>query len=405
MRSAGLFILIAAIGVWLAGWNAARFVGAQARIRAKDLTFLPAPVVAKLLCLGHGNTVAKLRWIDSFAYFQYQLDHQDDRVAGGGTGFQRLYETLITLDPQFVPYYEHASLNTAGVLKEYDVALGFLLRGIAAMPGNRDLWRAAAAELKVHFHWEERTPWLMDGFLASWEAAEATPEGKRLVWDWKRSMGRRTFHGLEQVPYWHEQLLRSVPGSPSGDYIEAVLREQLAAFGIQELERLRDDWLAAHGAMPLHLAGLADLYRGAALATIAAARAEPPPMRCAALVDEALLAHRYPAGLPPLGPVLRNEQGVLHLRNDPFGLAWELVGGRVVSGGLERRAYDRTVANANAALLDAAKERGHWPSRLDEVAGFGIELPGPPSGGRLMLDGQTLRVAWDPPPTAPWTLR
>ncbi len=407
MRSAGLFIIIALIGAGLAVWNAERFVGAQARIRTKDLSFLPAPVVAKLLSFGHGNTVAKLRWIDSFAYFQYQLDRQDDHVAGGGTGFKRLYETLIALDPAFVPFYQHAALNTGGVLKEYDVALSFLMRGIAALPENRELWRSAAAELKMHFQWEERMPALMDGFLAAWEAAEPTPEGKRMVWDWKRSMAQRTFHGLEQVPYWHEQLLRSKPGSASGDYIEAVLREQLAAFGLQELERLHDDWLVAHGALPLRAASLAVLYRTAPLATIAAARAAAPPrpVGLADLLAPALLARRYPGGLPPLGPVLRDDQGRSQLKSDPFGLPWVLVDGRIVSGGLERRAYDRRLTSANFTLLGAAQARGRWPARLDEVAGFGIDLPAPPADGRLVLDGQTLRMEWDPPPSAPWPLR
>src|ERR1043165_3865084 len=105
-RGYGLGLVIVAGAVALLGWNSSRFLTAKHEIRAKDLDFLPAPEVAGVLALGHANTLAKLRWIDSFAYFQFQLDRQDDRVAGGGSGFQRLYATLIQLDPRFEPFYE-----------------------------------------------------------------------------------------------------------------------------------------------------------------------------------------------------------------------------------------------------------------------------------------------------------
>src|SRR5262245_34756719 len=97
---------MAACAAALIGWNAQRFVGAESRIRMKDLEFFPTPVVAKLMAMGQDNTVAKLRWIDSFSYFQLQIDRRDDTVAGDDKtsgGFQRLYDTLIALDPLFEP--------------------------------------------------------------------------------------------------------------------------------------------------------------------------------------------------------------------------------------------------------------------------------------------------------------
>ena len=123
MSRLGLPFVLACCALALVGWNISRFVGAEGRIRAKDLTFLPVPEVARLLAVGHTNTVAKLRWIDSFAYFQWQLDRQDDRVAGGGSGVERLYATLIQLDPNFRVFYEHAAINLSGVLSHHQSAL------------------------------------------------------------------------------------------------------------------------------------------------------------------------------------------------------------------------------------------------------------------------------------------
>src|SRR5476649_285062 len=147
---------LAALGLLCAGtligWNFSRFVGAQEQIYSKDLDFLPTPEVAKLLCFGHSNTISKLRWIDSFAYFQLQLDRRNDRLSGDGPGgFRRLYDTLIELDPLFEPFYQHAALCTGGLLGQNYIALGYLLRGLINLPHQTSLWRHAAAMLVANF--------------------------------------------------------------------------------------------------------------------------------------------------------------------------------------------------------------------------------------------------------------
>jgi hypothetical protein len=140
-------------------WNGSRFIGAKAKIRMKDLTFLPSPQTARLLTLGHNNTVAKLRWIDSFAYFQMQLERKDDTVAStGDSAFGRLYDTLIALDPHFIPLYEHALLNLAGLLSHHQAILSLLQRGLIDNPHSTVLWRLNLVEFATTYDAENRNP-------------------------------------------------------------------------------------------------------------------------------------------------------------------------------------------------------------------------------------------------------
>ena len=201
--------------------------------RTKPLDFLPSPAVARALSLGQPTAAAKLRWIDSFAYFQLQIERLDDRVAGGDPrgGFERLYDTLVSLDPAFLPFYQHAVTNTGGILRQHRVALSFIMRGLQQMPRETQLWRLASAELAVSFSWAQRNPAALDRWLAAWEAAEPDEVGKQFVRDWRRGLAFTSVEGLETLPYWLEQLRATKPGSPMGDYVEGTVRELLAQHG------------------------------------------------------------------------------------------------------------------------------------------------------------------------------
>lgn len=201
----GVAVTVLAVG--LAGWNASRFIGAEPRIRTKDLTFLPSVEVGRLLSLGHTNTAAKLRWIDSFAYFQLQLDRKDDRIVGTGeSAFLRLYQLLTGLDPYFQPFYEHSTLNLGGIQNRHGETLALLQHGLLHQPHNPQLWRLVAVELYAAFHWEERQPEAFDAVLSQWHAAMEDPQQAQQVWDWKAAFARRREPGLEQLPYWLAQL-------------------------------------------------------------------------------------------------------------------------------------------------------------------------------------------------------
>lgn len=389
----------------LLGWNVSRFVGAEARIRAKDLDFLPAPETAALLSLGHRNTVAKLRWIDSFAYFQYQLDHKDDRVAGGGAGgFQRLYETLVHLDPNFLPFYHHAALTTGALLGQHQQCLSFLMRGLLVMPEETELWRSAATELRQGYHWEEQHPQLFVGFLGEWATREVTLEGKVGVWEWQRSMARHTLHGLEELPYWLDQLKTAKAGTPAGDYVDAIIREQLASFAQREFRALRVTYRLAHGG---EAERLMDLWENAALIDPLV----PYRPRLVGLqhlddlLEPRLLRLRYPQGLPASGPIAV-QGGRPALRPDPWGYTWTLdAKERAVSPGLERTRFQRQIGQLNGRLVEVARAQGRWPATLADVAAAGLALPTPPFGARLALEKQALTVVWPPPPAQPWALR
>ncbi len=403
LRGYGLGLVMLAGAAALIGWNSSRFLTAKPEIRAKDLDFLPAPETARVLALGHTNTLAKLRWIDSFAYFQYQLDRKDDSVAGGGTGFKRLYETLIELDPKFQPFYEHASMNTSGVLEQHWIALGFLMRGNQELPQSRELWRNTATCLKTFFHWDTKQPLLFDAFFAQWEAAEDLPEAKRMVWDWKRGFGSRAFTGLEQLPYWLDQLQATKAGTPNGDYVDTTIRELLARFGARELTALAASWRIARGGVPTTRAELADNLT--LLDPLRPVVTDGPhPTRIDEIVDPRLVRRRYPTGLPAHGPLMVVD-GRLTLRSDPYGWPWKLVGDHVVSIGQVHASYERTLGQVTVSLLELAQKEGRWPTTLEEAKSMGLNLPTPPEDGRLRLDGRQVVVDWFVEAGVPWPLR
>lgn len=406
MPRSGLPLVLVCCALALVGWNVSRFVGAEGRIRAKDLTFLPAPEVARLLALGHTNTVAKLRWIDSFAYFQFQLDRQDDRVAGGGSGVERLYATLIHLDPHFRPFYEHGALNLAGVLSRHQQAVALLQLGTFNLAKDTLIWRNLAALLSHEYHWQERLPGAFDGFLSAWAAAEETDIGRQQVWQWKAGLAKRKLPGLEQLPYWLEKLRASPPGSPPSDYLDSVVREQLARYGERELNGLLAIWRIRHGGLASTISEyIANRDLIDPLAPLVGDDRLVPP-RIEDLLDRLLLARRYPDGMPVFVPVtVVGDQPAL--RNDPYGLIWELRGGRVVSQGLRRQTYERQLMFFNMDLARHAAAVGRWPDSLGQISALTLNksFPQPPTDARLEMRDHWVVVVWNPSPKNPWSLR
>ena len=397
----GLSIVLGAVG--LVGWNSSHFLTAKPVIRSKNLDFLPAPETARVLALGHTNTVAKLRWIDSFAYFEYQLDRKDDRVAGGGSGFSRLYETLIDLDPQFEPFYEHAALNLSGVLSQHGNALAFLLRGTHEIPKSTSLWRNTVVTLKTFFQLDVRLPAQFDAFLAAWEQAEEDPAAKRMVWDWKRQFGFGSFTGLEQLPYWLTQLQSSTPGSPTGEYIEGTIRDLLARYGARELQSLLATWRIARGGIPATRAELAQNLT--VMNPLNPVVLEGPyPSDLSRLLDPKLLRHRYPEGLPPFGPI-GEVAGRLMLKTDPYGIPWQREANNIISRGQLRARLNVLIGGVNAQLLELAQRHGSWPKTLEEATTLGLKLPVVPDDGQLRLDDRQVVIDWSVEPGAPWVLR
>ena len=363
-----LWPVIAILGLAALAWNGSRFIGTVQKPRAKELDFLPAPLVARALSLGQPTAVAKLRWIDSFAYFQLQIERLDDRVAGGASGgFERLYDTLVSLDPQFVPFYEHAVLNTSGVLKQHKVALSFLMRGLLARPRDTSLWRLASAELSVSFDWTRRNPQALERWLKSWEDAEPGEAGKQAVRDWRRGLAFVSVEGLETLPYWLQQLEGVKPGSPLGTFVEDTVRELLAQHGTLVLPKVA--WPALPG--------------GAVV---------PDPMA---------VSRQWPHGVPVWAPVAADGS----LRCDPYGWPWRWSEGKVVSPGLLQVRFRKMTMGLRLAVQAEADKRGRPPNDLAEARAWAIELPDAPDGGSWKFSERLPEVAWPEPPHQPWRLR
>lgn len=375
MRIAPSSVLIVMVGCALLAWNGSRFVGAQPKVRTKDLTFLPAPAVAKAMTLGHDNTVAKLRWIDSFAYFELQLDRKDDTVsASGESAFERLYRMLLALDPHFLPYYQHLSLNLGGVVGKHSQVLPLLQGGLLELPHDTDLWRLIATELQTVYHLEDRNPRAMDAFLTSWHDAELTPIQQQQVWDWKKAIGRRQYQGLEQLAYWQEQLSATAPGTPAREFVINTMREQVARFGEEQLGALLTAWRKLR---PVGPTSVADLL-------------QPDCLRAA-----------IPHGIPPYAP-LYDDGGTLRLRPDPFGYEYALLGGAVISPGWQLHRAIQRGALMSARLATLASTTGSWPKTLAEAQMLGLQLDELPARCQWQLIGQEIRVIADPPPHAAW---
>ena len=372
--------LVVILGLAVLGWNGSRFIGTVPQPRTKQLDFLPPPLLAQALAMGQGTALAKLRWIDSFAYMQLQMDRQDDRVAGADErgGFERLYETLITLDPQFVPFYEHGVVNTSGVLKHHQAALAILMRGLAARPHDTALWRLASAELAVQFQWSKRNPAALDRWLNAWLEAE-TGDGRQAVIDWRRGLAFTAVEGLETLPYWIEQLRGTKPGTPMADFVEGTVRELLAAHGCLVLDRItgtRPTWLPTDPLLPW------------------------APLR----LDLQAAAATWPRGAPAWAPVASSADGWV-MRSDPFGWRWIRRDGKLVSPGADQLRFLKMYQGMRSQIQDEADRRGHAPADVAEAKAWGFDLPQPPYGGRWSFERRLPTVIWPDPPQEPWQLR
>lgn len=367
-------LLMLLVGAGLLAWNGSRFVGAQPKIRTKDLDFLPSPEVARAFSLGHHNTLAKLRWIDSFAYFELQLERKDDTVSSTGeSAFERLYRMLVGLDPRFLPFYEHASLNLGGVLNRHEAVLSLLSGGLLTLPHERQLWRMIATELQVNFKLEERNAPAMDTFLATWADTE-NDEGRQEVWDWKKAMARRQYRDMAQMPYWEEQLRLAKPGTQMYDFIIETMREQLARYGVERLTAALAAWKRQH---PIPATALEEV------------------------LDPAVVRSVFPDGIPAYAPIYL-ENGVPRLRADPFGYPYALVDGRPVSPGWEALIARNQAGPASQRLESIAIRTGAWPTTLDKAVAAGVQLGGLPPHCHWSLSGKAIVVEVDPPPFPDW---
>jgi transposase-like protein len=374
-----LSVVILALSLGLVGWNVSRFLNAKAVIRMDPhLEFLPDPEIARTLTLGHHNTAAKLRWIDSFSHLSYLMDHGAE--SGSTDGLRRLYRTLISLDPKFPSYYEHAATALGGMKGDVHGELALIALGLHHLPDSTRLWASLVAVLSVHYRLEERFPEQMEALLQRWGESERSKPGgnESLPGDWLAALARRHERGLEQLTYWGRLLLVSSPTAPEAEVARRIMSEQLARYGMARLEEL----VAAH-----------------------TQRSGAAPDQLEAVLDAADLRAVYPdpkAAADPAEPIAPVADGFA-LRSDPYGLPYRLEGTTVVSSGLERFTFERRMGLQNASIRSSAIKRGRWPKDLDEAAEWlGEPLPSPPPGDQLELRNGLLRLRV-PADATPWT--
>jgi hypothetical protein len=344
--------------------NLARFADTTPVIRTKQFDFLPAPEVARVLACGHHGTAAKLRWIDSFAWFQWQLDHPGSvREVGGVSAMKRLYDTLIALDPRFEPFYLHANLNLSGVLQRREEAVALLARGTHELPRSMDLWRNLVSELVVNFKLEERQPHQLAGLLDAWAAA-VPPDERGQIWQWRQALARRKALGVDQIGYWLDRIQETPPGSPYEAFLVEAAREAMARLAVERLSPL----IAAAG----------------------------PGADAGSLADPALLARVHPRGIPAGLPIRDGR-----LLPDPWWHPWRITASGAVSVGWERIRIERRLPGTNQAIAERAKRDGRQPTDLAEAIAW-AGLPAHPSDGTWTWDGRALGVSWTPAPEPAW---
>jgi len=380
-RSLPLWPLIVALGAGLIFWNYLPLREHSVHVRMKDLSFVPNPILGRMLCFGQCSAASELEWIDSFTYFELQLEKRNDTLVGSGeSGFRRLYDQLIAEDPYNQLYYEHASFNIGALDNRHDLALGFLLTGIYHLPHCTTLWRQAASELYNTLYLETQHAQDMDAFLDAWANAELDNQQRRQVWDWKGAMARRHQVGLSQMAYWQEQLSFNKPDSSAGMYILAAMRDQVGRYDIAELQALVEDYATRHMMTPLQLGDV---------------------------LEPAAIHQRYPHGLTSYLPFTIS-QGRPVLRCDPFGYPYHFDHATVISPGLEHARLERLMSKLDLAInryLKNHPQAGAFPTSTGQVTAWGIEVPAIPPEAHYVFRAQEhdVVVTWDPPPFAPWT--
>lgn len=371
-----ILLVVAALGLTagLVGLNVRPFLRAKPEIRSKDLSFLPSPAVIRLLAVGHFNSAQRLRWIDSFAYLQLQFDRRDDAVAGGQSGFTRLFDGLLALDPHYHQVYQHAAVCLNGVITDPHRALSYLVRGTMEIPDDFFLWQHTAAVLTTNFKWDETHPEAFDSFLTEWAEAMTDPNQRDAVLIWRQQHGRRSFRGLDIFAYWQERLVPTAENSSMARFIEGVMREELVKYAQETVTAIRKE-RAARGLLTDSLADCLD--------------------------SKALNAVGIQAQWGPIHAV----DGQPQWRHDPWGWPFGWEDGRLTSPGLERHRLTEWVHGINDRVRKQAQERGRWPTSLTEITEWDISLPPLQTDQELIYRDQVVELIMVPPPFEPWPLR
>lgn len=318
----------------------------------EQLHYLPGPHMARATALGHDNTVAKLRWIDSYPYFSHQIDAKDDSTPGTdldqrGT-FVRLYESLIALDPRFEPFYLHAATACSGLINDPHAALMFLSRGVQELPQSPLLWVNLLAHLRTYYGFEELRPQQMRAQLQAWRAAMDDPDLRALPERWLAGMDTRARIRAPLVDHWIWQLDISPPTGEGRELAQAAL--------VRAIRRFHQDLL---GDMLI---------------------ARSPYTRPLRLADLDLVGTDHRRLLLSYSPLQQDSLG-WRLRSDPAGYRWLLrPDGSLTTRGIEHRDWlaelDRLRRRIRALRVDGV--------RIDDAADLqaqGLHVPAPPPGG------------------------
>ncbi len=378
-RRAAFWSVVILCGCCVLAWNVQRFVGAKAVYRSSShLDFVPSPAMARAMSLGHRNTFAKLRWIQSFSYAQHQFEARDDTIAGSDRrgGFVRLYETLLHLDPYFEPYYTHGTLMTSGIVGDHQSALYFLWSGIHILPHNFSIWNNAAAHIVSFFDYENRHPHLMQALLEEWVACMEYPEQTSLPLHWISGLGtRKSSVELQQARYWVQKAHETSRNHWQYSFIRSRALIALSKLGIHYLTPLLVEAPLVHTA-PVDFQKLG-LNRALQLSDIQLTNKKT----IGQLLQYGILSHD-----PAIG---------YQLNPDPFGFPWLLSSEGIISTGLERAYFDDRLASYSRQLRGAIELKHKRPQNQAELEEWGIVLPEPPVGCTISIDDNHFRAVYD----------
>lgn len=376
----GLIILVAGA---VLSWNVSRFVGAEAKIRKSEhINYLPSPEMARVMSFGHAGAQSKFQWINSFTYWQHQLDANE---AAGREVFYRLYDNVITLDPYFLPFYEYALLTLGGSGGDQNKELGLMFRGLSYLPESRSLWKNLMAILVTGYDAEVNNPDFLESQLKAWAEAERAHQ-QRLEREhnvtfeidfaeqaerWLKMIAVRHSRGLGQAHYWAEQLYDRLdkPQSTGAEKARETLREQIARFQLDRLQQQLDQWHVRYGPWCWWIALLAYVP------------VEP-----------------LESGLAPwLNPFYKTTTPL-----DPYGYAYTIHEGEIVSLGLEIGRFRRYVSETVNRHLEAQSRESGWFTSIEEVSEALPWLIDPPKGCRYRLFDGLIALEVPEPVTDAW---
>lgn len=329
---------------------------------AANLIYMPSRQVMKALALGHESTLADLLYIQSINYIMQELERSPNPLY-----LRRLFETIVSLDPQYPRYYATGSILLSAVAERHQDSLDLL----AMADGRRYQRQLDGTTAFLGTDAETSPPWdwqrFRDPFLAGPPAAGALHRDNPRRPIINRTRAGYFVVGTRELPLAGEEFLAGARQKGLSDFA----RETWQKIGEDFLSRTNDRGERERLIEILTEIerNLADTSNEAVKKTLEARRKEVES-RIIELLFEGRVAELKARGL-----IIQSVSELVQLAGlepppDPFGLGYVLSeDGKVCSPG-------RLCSEARRSIRQALRryEQQHGRKRPASLKAAGVEL-------------------------------